>query len=243
MSEKRSSKELKTLVSNSQGKTFGRRVVAGFSVGVKTLGVVAAVAASVTTVAATSVVLTGCGSNESQHISWLGCNSTTVEKYVGFGVLIVLIAALIVVISRTNKSNKTYWSKTSKAIGVLDDSHRLLLVGVMSSTTLELSRKNTKREVAVAIDETGISIFDCFGGYDENSNFKQMAKIKKENIEKVTLTRDEINKKLFLLNVSVNNPIEELQTKNKKDFHFALSVYDSSVLFSDIKSVINNFSK
>lgn len=69
MSEKRSSKELKTLVSNSQGKTFGRRVVAGFSVGVKTLGVVAAVAASVTTVAATSVVLTGCGSNESQHIS------------------------------------------------------------------------------------------------------------------------------------------------------------------------------
>jgi len=66
MSEKRNSKELKELVKAGQGKTLGRRVVAGFMVGVRTTAVVATVAAVATAaIALPAATLTGCTSSSS----------------------------------------------------------------------------------------------------------------------------------------------------------------------------------
>lgn len=156
------------------------------------------------------------------------------------------MALIVIVFIVFQKRDKKYWIKTNSALGMLDDNYRLLLVGNMDSTVVKVSLRGGvgyrkgKKEIALAIEEGGITIFDCVKGFDENNNFKTKIKINKNDIKKITFSRDEFNKKFFSLGITVKESINELTGKPQKAFSFLVVPYDKEICYAQIKPALDS---
>lgn len=142
-------------------------------------------------------------------------------------------AVLVIIVWRV-LFKRSFNVKFDNAIQAINTGGELLLIGTLADT-VKGPRKSfhVNREVAVSISAQGITIFDGWGGFNQDG-FTNKITLSEKLIKNIVWDLEEEDK--LYIGIQTVKSMPELNTKDKKNFRLLLSPYNAD---GDIDLAIN----